>query len=84
MLGCVLLAVAVLGGCGGDDDGSGGDGQAAEEQLAVPWLDPDGEFPVVGALTVNPADGVLWMATNTGLFRIPEGAIRARAGHRHA
>src|SRR5215204_2964058 len=72
VLGCVLLAAAMLGGCGGDDEGSVGDGQAGEEQLAVPWLDPDGEFPVVGALTVNTADGMLWMATNPGLFRIRE------------
>jgi hypothetical protein len=73
VLGCALLAAVLVGGCGGED-GSGGDGQAAEERPAVPWLDPDGEFPIVGSLTVNPADGVLWMATNTGLFRIPDGA----------
>lgn len=73
-LGCALVAALLVGGGCGGDDGSGGEGQAAEPELAVPWLDPDGEFPVVGALTVNPADGMLWMATNTGLFRIPEGA----------
>jgi hypothetical protein len=39
----------------------------------VPWLDPDGDFPVVGSLAVDPADGMLWMSTNTGLFRVPEG-----------
>jgi hypothetical protein len=63
----VLLAAAALGACGGE-------GSTAEEpgaQLAVPWLDPDGEFPVVGSLAVNPSDGELWMATNTGLFRVP-------------
>lgn len=72
-LGCLLVAAALAGGCGGDD-GSEGDSQAAADRPAVPWLDPDGQFPVVGALTVNPADGVLWMATNTGLFRVPDGA----------
>jgi hypothetical protein len=64
-----LLAAAALGACGGDGD-------AAEDRpapLAVPWLDPDGEFPVVGSLGVNPGDGKLWMATNTGLFRVPGG-----------
>jgi hypothetical protein len=39
----------------------------------VPWLNPDGDFPVVGSLAVNPADGALWMSTNTGLFRVPDG-----------
>jgi hypothetical protein len=37
----------------------------------VPWLDPDGEFPIVGSLGINPADDRLWMSTNTGLFRLP-------------
>ena len=67
-----LLAVA-LGGCG-DDDGASPDG--AEAGLAVPWVDPDGDPPIVGSLTVNPADSTLYMATNTGLFRIPEGASK--------
>jgi hypothetical protein len=62
-----LLAAAALGACGGEDDAAGEPGTP----LAVPWLDPDGEFPVVGSLAVNPADGTLWMATNTGLFRVP-------------
>ena len=69
----LLAAAALLGACGGDD-GSAGGGAEASSDLAVPWLDPDGEFPVVGSLAVNPADGVLWMATNTGLFRVPDGA----------
>jgi photosystem II stability/assembly factor-like uncharacterized protein len=66
-----LLAAAALGACGGD----GGAAQEEEgaAQLAVPWLDPDGEFPVVGSLAVNPADDTLWMATNAGLFRVPGG-----------
>ena len=37
-------------------------------------MDPDGELPVVGSLAVNPADDVLWMSTNTGLYRVREGA----------
>jgi len=63
-----LLAAAGLCACGGGEDGA-----AAEQEtpLAVPWLDPDGEFPVVGSLAINPADAKLWMATNTGLFRVP-------------
>jgi hypothetical protein len=76
VLWVLLVAAAAHGACGGGDDGR----EEAEADpggaLAVPWLDPQGEFPIVGSLSVNPADGALWMATNTGLFRIPEGASR--------
>jgi Sortilin, neurotensin receptor 3,/BNR/Asp-box repeat len=65
-----MLAVAIAG-CG-DDDGGGSTDPAA--RLAVPWVDPDGDVPIVGSLSVNPADSALFMGTNTGLFRIPEGA----------
>ena len=71
-----LLALAlgaVLGACGGSDEPGGADDDAANPP-AVAWIDPEGEAPVVGSLAVNPADKVLWMATNTGLFRVPEGA----------
>jgi len=63
-----LLAAAALGACGGED---GAAGQEQDAQLAVPWLDPDGDFPIVGSMTINPADGRLWISTNTGLFRVP-------------
>jgi photosystem II stability/assembly factor-like uncharacterized protein len=62
-----LLVAAALGACGDEDDG----GREPGTPLAVPWLDPDGEFPIVGSLAVNPRDGKLWMSTNTGLFRVP-------------
>jgi hypothetical protein len=65
-----LLAAAALAGCGEDSGSAAGDASG----LAVPWVDPDGDPPIVGSLTVNPADGTLFMATNTGLFRIPKGA----------
>ena len=64
----VALLAAALCACG--DDGGGGPGAGAGTP-PVPWLDPDGDFPVVGSLGVNPADRTLWMATNTGLFRVP-------------
>jgi hypothetical protein len=67
----VLLATAALGACGGDGDGGAAEPEGEAAQLAVPWLDSDGQFPVVGSLAVNPADDTLWMATNTGLFRVP-------------
>jgi hypothetical protein len=72
VLAIALLAAAALGACGGEE--SGGRGEAsASSAAAVPWLDPDGEFPVVGSLAVNPADDKLWMSTNTGLFRVAGG-----------
>ena len=66
----LALVGALLAGCGEEDTSS--DDPAAG--LAVPWVDPDGDPPIVGSLTVNPADSTLFMATNTGLFRIPEGS----------
>lgn len=70
-LGMALVCAALLAGCGDDSDSAAEDSTAG---LAVPWIDPDGDPPIVGSLTVNPADSTLFMATNTGLFRIPEGA----------
>jgi hypothetical protein len=65
----LLLAAAVLlGGCGGDDAGS----EEPAAELAVPWVDPDGDPPYIGSLSVNPRDGTLLMGTNTGLFSIPK------------
>ena len=63
----LLALVALLGSlaaCGGEDSGASG-----EAQLAVPWVDPDGEPPYIGSLSVNPSDGSLLMGTNTGLFK---------------
>ena len=62
-----LLLAAALSACGGED----GSEERSGTPLAVPWLDPDGEFPIVGSLAVNPADDRLWIASNTGLFRVP-------------
>jgi photosystem II stability/assembly factor-like uncharacterized protein len=65
----LLLAAVGVAGCGEDE------GTATNvAELAVPWVDPDGEPPYIGSLSVNPADGALWMGTNTGLFRIDESA----------
>jgi Sortilin, neurotensin receptor 3, len=70
----VVLALigALIAGCGDDDSNAG----TPAADLAVPWVDPDGDPPIIGSLTVNPADSTLFMATNTGLFRIPEGASK--------
>jgi Sortilin, neurotensin receptor 3,/BNR/Asp-box repeat len=68
----LALVCALIAGCG--DDSAATDEPAAG--LAVPWIDPDGDPPIVGSLAVNPADSTLFMATNTGLFRIPDGASK--------
>ena len=65
-----LAAAALLCACGGGE----------ERQSAAPWLNPHGEAPVVGSLAVNPADNALWMATNTGLFRVRDGAPQRVTG----
>ena len=65
-----VLAFVLLGG----DDGDGGDQTSESSELAVPWIDPNGQDPIVGAVDVNPADGSVWMSTNTGLFRVAEGS----------
>jgi photosystem II stability/assembly factor-like uncharacterized protein len=65
----LLIAFAVaalLAGCGGDESSADSD-----RALAVPWVDPDGDPPYIGSLSVNPSDGTLLMGTNTGLFKFP-------------
>jgi photosystem II stability/assembly factor-like uncharacterized protein len=64
----LLACAALIAGCGSDDGGS----TDAEAALAVPWVDPDGDAPYIGSLSVNPGDGSLVMGTNTGLFEIPK------------
>ena len=68
-----VLAVLALAaaGCGGDDGETGATTDAS--QLAVPWVDPDGDPPYIGSLSVNPANGTILMGSNTGLFEIPPG-----------
>ena len=65
-----MVAFLLLGGSGGGDV----DRASESSDLAVPWIDPDGQDPIVGAVDLNPADGSVWMSTNTGLFRVPEGS----------
>ena len=79
----VLLAVLVLAVTGvATYLAAHGSADSVEEQagnpqaLRVPWIDPDGIAPIVGSLDVNPADGSLWLATNTGLWRLKSGAHR--------
>ena len=72
-VGVLLLSglAAVLLAGGGDEPESA---TAVDPQtLAVPWIDPDGVTPLVGSVDVNPADDSVWLATNTGLWRVPPG-----------
>jgi hypothetical protein len=64
----VLVALLVgAAGCGGGSGGGSGDTASPD----VAWVDPDGDAPYIGSLSVNPSDGSLLMASNTGLFKIP-------------
>ena len=65
----LAVVAAALSGCGGGDASS-----APRDPNAR--VDPDGDPPYVGSVSVNPADGSLYLATNTGLFRIREGSRR--------
>jgi len=60
-----MVAGAILAGCGGGADDS-----------RVPMSDDPGPIHVHG-LGINPADGALFIATHTGLFRAPEGESEA-------
>ena len=77
----LLALAALLAGCGDDGGGSSDDAEAA---LAVPWVDPDGDPPYIGSLSVNPGDGSIFMGTNTGPVPDPEGGRQAGQGHRAA
>ena len=70
-----LAIVAGVAGCGGND----GDDDGSAPQADVPVADPG---PVhVHGLGINPADGSLFIATHTGLFRAGPGerkAVRVR------
>ena len=62
-----LAVAAIVGFTSGD-----GDGETASS------LTPDDPGPVhVHGLGINPADGALFIATHTGLWRVPPGANRA-------
>lgn len=64
-----LLTVLALAGCGGGEE-------AAFEGAPLEQQDPG---PVhVHGLGIDPADGALFIATHTGLFRTPPGSTRAQ------
>lgn len=61
----ILLLGLVLAGCGGSKDGA-----SADTAPPVAWVDPDGDPPYIGSLSVNPKDGSMLMGSNTGLWKI--------------
>lgn len=66
----LILACLFAVACGDDaEDGSTGE--------SLPRVGDAGPIHVHG-LGVNPADGALFVATHTGLFRAPRGQVRAR------
>jgi hypothetical protein len=71
----IALVATLVAGCGGDDSG-GTPATSDPSELAVPWVDPDGDPPIVGGFTVNPTDNTLLMTTNTGMFRIDPDASK--------
>lgn len=69
-----LLAALTLAGCGGRDD---------KEFEGVPLEQQDPGPVHVHGLGINPADGALFIATHTGLFRVPPAEMKAeRVGDR--
>lgn len=68
----VLVTMPTLAGCAGSGEPSG----QAETFTGVPTQDP-GPIHVHG-LGVNPADGALFIATHTGLFRTAAGEAKAQ------
>jgi hypothetical protein len=79
LLAAILLLV-VSGGiaflASGSDSGADEERSAGSASSSAPRVDPDGPNPIVGSIDVNPADGSLWLSTNTGLFRVPKDGDR--------
>ena len=82
MWGQALAAILVSGALAAAGCGGGGDNSATLQADEGPKIVDPGPVHVHG-LGVNPADGALFIATHTGMFRAPEGKRRARrvAGH---
>src|SRR3954469_16132275 len=75
----MVLGLAVAGAIAwlaAGTDGAGDEPSSDLSSLRAPWIDPDGIAPIVGSLDVNPADQSLWLATNTGMWRLKRGASR--------
>ena len=69
-----MIGVGILAGCAGGDD----EKQAADEPvIEEPIREDPGPIHVHG-LGINPADGALFIATHTGLFRARQNERNAR------
>jgi len=71
-------AVSVVLAQSGDEGGSDGGGAGS----ALPPLDVETGVVHVHGLGVDPGDGVLYAATHSGLFRVPEQGRAARVANR--
>jgi photosystem II stability/assembly factor-like uncharacterized protein len=71
----VLPLMLLIGACAGD-------GRTAPVAVQ-PAREPEPGIVHVHGLGINPADGVLYAATHTGLFRIPQSGAAERIGDRH-
>jgi hypothetical protein len=45
--------------------------QPSPQDLAAPWIDPQGVTPMVGSVDFNPLDDSVRLSTKTGLGRVP-------------
>jgi hypothetical protein len=72
-----LASTAFVAQSGGDDGGV-----RLGAGSALPPLDPETGLVHVHGLGVDPGDGVLYAATHSGLFRVPEQGRAARVANR--
>ena len=72
-LTAALAALALVAGCSDDEAPPAADRPVADD----PVVEDPGPVHVHG-LGVNPSDGALFLATHTGLFRLPEGETKAK------
>lgn len=73
----VVGSLAVLTSCGGSEDGDSARTTGPDATYKAPKIEDPGPIHVHG-LGINPADGALFIATHTGLFRAPDGEETAK------
>ena len=79
---CALLLLAAVTACGGGDDDQQAPGTTSASRAALPPPEVDPGLVHVHGLGVDPADGTLYAATHSGLFRVPQGGPVTRVANR--